>query len=198
MLIIESNLSVLSSPQLVELQSEAPFDFRTTPEQKRRRAEARRKGLVAEWRGEIRPPLYKNTREGKREAFQRRPIVEPAQPEQGPAKFDCSEEAFQARQKRLAEERGSSSYNPLLNFLPIARRLLSQSELEYAINQRPCGDFRIGLSRKGRLPSRPNQQDQQQEQEDNEFDGIQLLWTENDSVIKLATTQPSEQLKNIH
>jgi hypothetical protein len=52
------------------------------------------------------------------------------------------------------------------------------------------------LSRKGQFPSHPNQQQhQQEEEEDNEFDGIQLLWTENISVVNLASSQPSKQLK---
>ena len=164
------------------------FYFRTTPEQKKRRAEARRKGLLPEWRGAIRAPLHKNTREGTREAFLRRPIVEPAQPEQGPCVYECSAAAFQERQKILAEEWKPN--NPVLKFLPIARKLMSQAELEEAINKRPDSDYRINLSKRGRYSTRPEQQQQQEQKEEeegeNEFDGIQLLWVEPES---------SEQLK---
>ena len=120
------------------------FYFKTTPEQKKRRAEARRKGLLPEWRGAIRAPLHKNTREGKREAFLRRPIVEPAKPEQGPCVYECSAQAFQERQKILAEEWKPN--NPVLKFLPIARKFMSQAELEEAISKRPDSDYRINLS----------------------------------------------------
>jgi hypothetical protein len=164
------------------------FYFRTTPEQKKRRAEARGKGLLPEWRGAIRAPLHKNTREGKREAFLRRPIVEPAQPEQVPCVYECSAAAFQERHKILAEE--WKPINPVLKFLPIARKLMSQAELEEAISKRPDSDYRINLSKRGRYSTRPEQQQQQEQKEEeegeNEFDGIQLLWVEPES---------SEQLK---
>jgi hypothetical protein len=134
----------------------------------------------------IRGKEGERTREGKREAFLRRPIVEPAQPEQGPCVYECSAEAFQERQKILAEERKKEPNNPMLKFLPIERKFMSQAELEEAINQRPDTDYRFNLSKRGRYSTRPEQQQQQEEEEENEFDGIQLLWIEPES---------SEQLK---
>ncbi len=88
----------------------------------------------------------------------------------------------------------SSPNNPILNFMPIARRVLNQSDLEYYINQRPYGDICFKRRSKGQFTTRFIQQQNQQQEEDNEFDGIQLLWTETDSVNELATPQPSEQL----
>jgi len=44
---------------------ETPLEFRTTPEQKRRQAEARRKVLVPEWRGEIRHHTTRTPVRGK-------------------------------------------------------------------------------------------------------------------------------------
>ena len=99
--------------------------------------------------------------------------------------YEFSAEAFQERQKILAEEWKKEPNNPMLKYLPIARQLMSQAELEEAISQRPDTD--------GRYSTRPEQQKQQEQEEEaeeeNEFDGIQLLWIEPES------SQPSEQLK---
>jgi hypothetical protein len=101
--------------------------------------------------------------------------------------YEFSAEAFQERQKIIAEEWKKEPNNPVLKFLQIARKLMSQAELEEAISQRPDTD--------GRYSTRPEQQQQQEEEEEeeeeeeNEFDGIQLLWIEPES------SQPSEQLK---
>ena len=73
------------------------------------------------------------------------------------------ERSQEARSKRLAENRAATSNNPMLNFLQFARRVLSQVDLEHAINQRPNTDYRLRLSRKGKFPSRPNQQEHQQQ-----------------------------------
>ena len=102
--------------------------------------------------------------------------------------YECSAEAFQERQKILAAEWKPN--NPVLKFLPIARKLMSQAEIEEAINKRPDSDYRINLNKRGRYSTRPDQQQQQEQKEEeegeNEFDGIQLLWVEPES---------SEQLK---
>jgi hypothetical protein len=98
--------------------------------------------------------------------------------------YECSAEAFQERQKKLAEEWKPN--NPVLKFLPIARKLMSQAELEEAISKRPDSDYRLNLIKRGRYSTRPEQQQQQEEKEENEFDGIQLLWIE---------PEASEQLK---
>jgi hypothetical protein len=92
--------------------------------------------------------------------------------------YEFSAEAFQERQKIIAEEWKKEPNNPVLKFLQIARKLMSQAELEEAISQRPDTD--------GRYSTRPEQQQQQEEKEENEFDGIQLLWIE---------PEASEQLK---
>ena len=47
--------------------------------------------------------------------------------------YECSAAAFQERQKILAEEWKPN--NPVLKFLPIARKLMSQAELEEAISK---------------------------------------------------------------
>ena len=105
---------------------------------------------------------YKNYGEGKREAFLRSPIVDPAQPEQGPVIYARSDEAFQEHKRRRVLDIGSTPNNPLLGFLPIARKVLSQAELEEAITQRPQTDYRINLSKRGRYSTRPEQQQQLQ------------------------------------
>lgn len=65
-------------------------------------------GLLPAWAGE------KNTREGKREAFNPRPIVEPAREEIGTARPSTDRVKFRAMYEAI-------NPNPLLNFLPIAQ-----------------------------------------------------------------------------
>ena len=99
--------------------------------------------------------------------------------------YEFSAEAFQERQKIIAEEWKKEPNNPVLKFLPIARKLMSQAELEEAISKRPDSDYRLNLIKRGRYSTRPEQQQQQEEKEENEFDGIQLLWLEPESSEQL-------------
>ena len=116
------------------------------------------RGEEPEWTGEIKPKLYHNTPEGKREAFLRRPLVEPSIVPTGPLPSREQQEEWE-RQRRLEYvQRGIERGYPLLedphdrrifktpkpidNFLPIALKHLTVHELVEAVKPKYYGDIR--------------------------------------------------------
>ena len=72
------------------------------------------RGEEPEWTGEIKPKLHHNTPEGKREAFLRRPLVEPSIVPKGPLPSREQQEKWE-RQRRLEYlQKGLERGYPLL------------------------------------------------------------------------------------
>jgi hypothetical protein len=115
--------------------------------------------------------------------------VEPAQPEQGPHIYERSAEAFQEQKKLLVEKYKSTPNNPMLNFLPIARRVMSQLYLEYCFNQRPYGDICFDRSNKRQSTSHSIQQNQQQEEV--EFDKLSPTSLDRNRIRRSAGYHPA-------
>jgi hypothetical protein len=116
------------------------------------------RGEIPEWTGEIKPKLHHNTPEGKREAFLRRPLVEPSIVPTGPLPSREQQEEWE-RQRRLEYvKKGIEKGYPLLedphdrrifktpkpidNFLPIALKHLTVHELLEAVKPKYYGDIR--------------------------------------------------------
>ena len=116
------------------------------------------RGEEPEWTGEIKPKLHHNTPEGKREAFLRRPLVEPSIVPTGPLPSREQQEEWE-RQRRLEYvKKGIEKGYPLLedphdrrifktpkpidNFLPIALKHLTVHELLEAVKPKYYGDIR--------------------------------------------------------
>jgi hypothetical protein len=116
------------------------------------------RGEIPEWTGAIQPKLHHNTPEGKREAFLRRPLVEPSIVPTGPLPSREQQEEWE-RQRRLEYvQRGLDRGYPLLedphdrrifktpkpidNFLPITLKHLTVHELVEAVKPKYYGDIR--------------------------------------------------------
>ena len=111
--------------------------------QRKKRAEARERGELPKWTGPIVPKLHHNTREGKREAFLRRPLVEPCVLPTGPLP---DQEEWQRKYRLDYIQRGLEKGYPLTedphdrrvfvlptpvdNFLHIALKCMTLGQLQ--------------------------------------------------------------------
>ena len=116
------------------------------------------RGEEPEWTGEIKPKLHHNTPEGKREAFLRRPLVEPSIVPKGPLPSREQQEKWERQRRLKYVQEGLEKGYPLLedphdrrifktpkpidNFLPIALKHLTVHELLEAVKPKYYGDIR--------------------------------------------------------
>jgi hypothetical protein len=116
------------------------------------------RGEIPEWTGAIQPKLYHNTPEGKREAFLRRPLVEPSIVPTGPLPSREQQGEWERRRRLEYIQEGLEKGYPLLedphdrrifklptpldNFLPIARKYLTPEQWKEATKPKYYGDIR--------------------------------------------------------
>ena len=116
------------------------------------------RGKIPAWTGPIQPKLHHNTREGKREAFLRRPIVEPSIVPTGPLPSREQQEEWERRRRLEYIQRGLErgylllenphdrrifkTPKPIDNFLPIVLKHLTVAELVEAVKPKYYGDIR--------------------------------------------------------
>ncbi len=110
------------------------------PEQKRKRHHFRLEGKLPLWTGPIQDPLFKNTREGKREAYRRRPIIpqRPVVPFLGPIIVESPEQ--EEANRRRAFELLDAAAPPPRTFFPTPAQL---AEFRRQIEAPPDGDYRV-------------------------------------------------------
>ena len=110
------NIFFYYRPQIKRSATSTPFLFKKIGRagERRRRAEARLRGKIPAWTGPIQPKLHHNTREGKREAFLRRPLVEPSIVPTGPLPSREQQEEWERRRRLDYIQRGLERGYPLL------------------------------------------------------------------------------------
>ncbi|EFX81862.1 hypothetical protein DAPPUDRAFT_241835 [Daphnia pulex] len=118
--------------------SQAPLSRKIRPEQKRKRNLAHQRGEVAPWTGPIREPLYKNTREGRREEYRNRPIVPCAVLSNGPVIIGPSPEQREINFRRVLDRFAATDPPPSTYQLSPA----DIAEYHRLLNT-PCQDYRI-------------------------------------------------------
>jgi hypothetical protein len=123
----------------VELQGGLLFFFKIRPEQKGKRHLARLRGEIAPWKGPIREPLHKNTREGRREEYRNRPIVPCAVISNDPVIPAPSPEQEAINFRRVLERFAATDFPPRTYFPSPAER----DEFARQISAPATQDFRI-------------------------------------------------------
>jgi hypothetical protein len=119
--------------------SRAPLTSIIRPEQKKKRNLARLRGEVAPWTGPIREPLYKNTREGRREEYRNRPIVPCAVPSIGPVIIGPSPEQRKINFRQVFD-RFTAADPPPRRYFPTPPE---RAEFDRLISAPDVQDFRI-------------------------------------------------------
>jgi hypothetical protein len=99
---------------------------------------ARQRGEVAPWTGPIREPLYKNTREGRREEYRNRPIVPCAVPSNDPVIPAPSPEQEAINFRRVLD-RITAADPPPIRYFPSPAVIAEYHRLK----DTPCQDYRI-------------------------------------------------------
>ncbi|EFX78175.1 hypothetical protein DAPPUDRAFT_105446 [Daphnia pulex] len=116
--------------------------------QRIRRAQLRREGLLPPWVGPQQPRAYHNTPAGRREELLRRSLI---QAQVVPKFVPLNQEALQRQHLREEPERGYSfledprifrRLTPLENFLPVVQHHVSLEELQESLRPRYYGDIR--------------------------------------------------------